>query len=205
MPKPYDAITRTILERYPRDWLALLDLDPDVPVRFVDSNVSTVVAEADKVLRVEGPSPGLVHVEVQKDYDASMPLRLLRYNALLRVRHGLPVLSAVVLLLPDADGPAMSGRYAEEWPDGRGRVELTYPVVRVWQEFGRRTGRLARHTPARGAGREGRRRGGAGALPGPRGPARPADARGSRDRHSVLPVHRPAVRPRSGAPNLQGD
>ncbi|MFO0954582.1 MAG: hypothetical protein U0835_26150 [Isosphaeraceae bacterium] len=134
MPRNYDVITRTIIERYPRDWLALLDLDPDAPVEVVDSNLSTVVAEADKVLKVGGAAPGLVHVEVQKDYDVSMPVRLLRYNTLLTLRHGLPVLSAVVLLVPDADGPAMSGRYAREWPDSRCRVEWRFPVIRVWEE-----------------------------------------------------------------------
>ncbi|MFO0954490.1 MAG: hypothetical protein U0835_25685 [Isosphaeraceae bacterium] len=136
MPKDYDVVTKTIVERYPRDWLGLLDLnlDRDLPVEVVDSNVSTVVAEADKVLRLGGASPGLVHIEVQKDYDPSMPVRLLRYNSLLRLRHSLPVLSAVVLLLPEGDGPAMSGRYADEWPVGRGRVELHFPVVRVWKE-----------------------------------------------------------------------
>ena len=133
MAKPYDATSRTLLERHPEDWLPLVHLDRGLPVRVVDSNVSTVTAEADKVLRVGGPSPGVVHVEVQKDYDPSIPLRLLRYNALLRVSHKLPVLSAVVLLVPEADGPALTGVYADQWPDARSRVEFHYPVVRVWE------------------------------------------------------------------------
>ena len=133
MPKPYDAATRTLLERYPGDWLPLVRLDRALPVEVVDSNVSTVTAETDKVLKVGGPSPGIVHVEVQSTYDASIPLRLLRYNVLLRARHDLPVLSAVVLLVPRADGPALSGVYESAWPDAGSRIEFHYPVVRVWE------------------------------------------------------------------------
>jgi predicted transposase YdaD len=129
--KRYDAATRTLSERHPEDWLPLVRLDRGLPVEVVDSNVSTVSAETDKVLKVGGPSPGIVHVEVQSTYDPSIPLRLLRYNVLLRARHDLPVLSAVVLLVPRADGPALTGLYTSEWPDAAGRVEFRYPVVRV--------------------------------------------------------------------------
>ena len=133
MNKRYDAATRTLLERHPEDWLPLVRLDRTLPVEVVDSNVSTVSAETDKVLKVGGPSPGIVHVEVQSTYDASIPLRLLRYNVLLRARHDLPVLSAVVLLVPRADGPALPGVYAVEWPDATAGVAFRYPVVRVWE------------------------------------------------------------------------
>jgi hypothetical protein len=111
----------------------MFGLGRGLPVRVVDSDVSTVTAEADKVLLVGGPQPGIVHVEVQSSYDKSLPLRLFRYDALLSVRHDLPVLSAAVLLAPEVDGPAIDGLFAQEWPDGRCRVELRYPVVRVWE------------------------------------------------------------------------
>ena len=44
--------------------------------------MSTVTAEADKVIRVDGPEPWLVHIELQTGFDRALPRRLLRYNAL---------------------------------------------------------------------------------------------------------------------------
>ena len=107
MAKYFDTITRTLLESHPNDWLALLGLGRGLTARVVDSDVSTVTAEADKVLRVEAPEPYLVHVEVQANYDRMLPRRLLRYNSLLNVRHDLPVLSVAVLLVREAGGPAI--------------------------------------------------------------------------------------------------
>jgi len=133
LPQDYDATARTLLERHPGDWLALFGLDRGLPVRVIESNLSVVTAEADKVLRLDGPRPAIVHVEVQKDHDKTIPQRLLRYHSLLRVRHGLPVLSGVVLLTREADSPALTGVYEDEWLDGRPVVRFQYPVVRVWE------------------------------------------------------------------------
>src|SRR6266542_2972092 len=64
MPKPFDASTKHLLETRPGDWLEYLGL-PRAPVEVTDADLSTVTAAADKVLRVLGPSPWLVHVELQ--------------------------------------------------------------------------------------------------------------------------------------------
>ena len=56
----------------------------DGPVRVIDSEVSTVLAEVDKVLRVEGPSPWIGHLELQSSYDPTMPERMLVYFAVLQ-------------------------------------------------------------------------------------------------------------------------
>ena len=130
--KPYDALTRSLLEARPGDWLALFGLGGGAPAKVVESELSTVTAEADKVIRVEAAEPWIVHVEVQSGYDRSLPRRLLRYNALLNVRHDLPVHSVAVLLFPDADGPALDGVYRRASPDGRCRVEFHDQVVRAW-------------------------------------------------------------------------
>src|SRR5262245_23212662 len=109
MAKSIDALTRSLLEAHPVDWLNLLGLMHGKPATVVNSDVSTVTAEADKVIRVEGPEPWLVHVELQTGYDRTLPRRLLRYNALLNVRHGLPVHSVAILLQPEADRPGLDG------------------------------------------------------------------------------------------------
>ncbi len=82
----------------------------------IDSNLSTITAEADKVLRVEGPEPWLAHFELQSSHEAHLPRRLLRYNALLDDRHDLPTRSILVLLREQADGDDLSGIYRRSLP-----------------------------------------------------------------------------------------
>jgi hypothetical protein len=132
--RPYDITTKLLLEGDPAGWLRWLGLPVDGPVVTVASEVSTVLAEADRVVRVNGPTPWLAHVELQASYDRLLPLRMLRYQALLLHRHELPVESTVVLLRRDADGPGLSGRLEQASPSGRLKLTFGYHVVRVWQE-----------------------------------------------------------------------
>ena len=99
----------------------------------MNSDLSSVTAEADKVIRVEGPQPWLVHIELQAGYDRTLPRRLLRYNALLNVKHDLPVHTVAILLHPGADGPELTGVLRQQSPDGRCRLEFCYHLVRAWQ------------------------------------------------------------------------
>jgi predicted transposase YdaD len=133
MVKQFDAVTRSLLEKHPADWLAAFGLGRGWPVDVVNSDLSTVTAEADKVIRVEGVVPWLFHVELQTRYDGRLPLRLLRYNVLLSHRHGCPVHTLAVLLRPAADGPALDGVFRQGSPDGRCRLEFHYQVVRAWE------------------------------------------------------------------------
>jgi len=132
-PRPFDVSARELIDRDPASWLAWAGLPPDGPVQPLDSEVSTVLAEVDKILRVDGPSPSIVHFEVQSSRDETLPLRVLVYHALLRQRHDVPIASVVVLLRPLADGPELSGE--QRWHDSAGEltVAFRYRVVRVWQ------------------------------------------------------------------------
>ena len=132
-PRPFDATTKHLLESDPVGWLRYVGLPASDPVTVVDADLSTVLAEADKVVRIAGSAPRLVHLEMQAGYDATMPARLLQYNALLHRRHGLPVASTVVLLRPAADGPALSGTLQLDW-DGDRYLMFSYRVVRAWQQ-----------------------------------------------------------------------
>jgi len=134
VPKPYDATTKFLVEAYPADWLALAGLGPVERVDVIDANLSTITAEADKVLRVEGPQPWLAHVELQTSHEAHLPRRLLRYNTLLDDRHDLPTRSIVVLLRQQADGDDLSGVYRRSIPGGHDFLEFRYQVVRVWDQ-----------------------------------------------------------------------
>ncbi|QEH31762.1 hypothetical protein OJF2_02270 [Aquisphaera giovannonii] len=134
MAKPFDATTKDLFQADPAALLVYLGLRPAGPVEVLDADLSTVTTEADMVYRVGGPDPYLVHVEMQSSSDATLPRRLLRYNALLDYRHGARVWSVAVLLRPEADGPGMTGSLGLRLPDGRPVHDFRFGVVRTWQQ-----------------------------------------------------------------------
>lgn len=133
MSKPYDATSKDLIEADPAGWVTFLGCPVDASaVKLVDADVSAITAEADKVIRVDGPEPWLLHVEIQSSRDETLERRLLRYNALLRHRHDLPVASVAVLLRPAANADSLTGMLAGGAPIGA-RWEFRYEVVRVWE------------------------------------------------------------------------
>ena len=135
MPKPFDATMRQLLQMEPAAWLELLGLPVPDPgqVQIIDSNLSTVTAESDKLIRVGGPEPYLFHSEFLSGRALDYPEQVHWYNALAGHRHRLPVHSALVLLRPAADGPELTGQYERAVP-GRGRnLWFGYEVIRVWE------------------------------------------------------------------------
>jgi len=58
---------------------------------------------------------------------------MLRYNVLLKNRHGPPVRSVVILLRPKADGPEMTG-VVRHTVANEPYLEFQYRVVRIWQK-----------------------------------------------------------------------
>jgi hypothetical protein len=131
MPKPFDATTRYLLEAHPDAWPRYFGLPSAWPVGVINADLSTITAEADKVLRIGVPEPWLLHVELQSSCDRLLPRRLLRYNVLLDVRHDLPVRSVAVLLRPEADGPNLTGILQRQPPGEDVHLEFRYQVVRT--------------------------------------------------------------------------
>jgi predicted transposase YdaD len=132
--KPYDATTKDLLEIAPADWLAFLGHPAPGRVRLIDADLSTVTAEADKILLVEEDPPWLLHLELQSGRDESLVRRMLRYNVLLAERHGLPVSSAVILLRSGIDFPGLNGLYRDRSRlDGR-EHRFPYRVIRLWRQ-----------------------------------------------------------------------
>jgi predicted transposase YdaD len=134
MPKPFDATTRYLLEAHPDAWPRYFGLPSAWPVGVINADLSTITAEADKVLRIGAPEPWLLHVELQSSYDRILPRRLLRYNVLLDLRHDLPVQSVAVLLRPGADGADLTGTLRRRLPEGDVFHEFRYRVIRAWQQ-----------------------------------------------------------------------
>jgi len=134
MPGPFDITTKYLVQTYPRDWLGFLGLPARGQIEVIEADLSTVTAEADKVIRVSEPEPWLLHLEFQASYEAQMGRRLARYNLLLAHQHELDVVSLLVLLRREADGPATRGRWQSAPRVGLGSHDFRYPVLRVWTE-----------------------------------------------------------------------
>jgi predicted transposase YdaD len=130
--QPFDITLKHLLEAHPADCLRLVGLSTAAPIDVIDADLATVIAEADKVFRVNDRVPWLMHFELQASYDADLPQPMLRYNVLLKHRHGLPVRSVVILLRAKADGPEMGGVVRHTLADER-YLEFHYRVVRIWQ------------------------------------------------------------------------
>lgn len=131
MPLPFDATLKDLVREYPADWLAQLDAGATGPVEFLTPDLSTVTAFADLVLKIGGRY--LLHLDFQTGPDPRLPWRTLLYNVLLHDRSQLPVHSIVVLMRPRADHRDLTGRLRYEGRPGRGALDFTYEVVRLWE------------------------------------------------------------------------
>jgi hypothetical protein len=136
MSKPYDATLNRLIDTCPNDWAAFLatrvGLAPQ-PAEVIDSDLSVTV-QADKVFRLPGPPPALIHLEAEVSSRRGVPRRLNRYNALLDYTYDEPVHSVVVLLRPEADASDLTGVHTRTRKDGRVYLRFEYDVVRVWNE-----------------------------------------------------------------------
>lgn len=61
--RPFDISGSFLIELDPPAWLDWLGLPIDGPVQSIESHVGTVLAEVDKVLRIDAPAPWLAHIE----------------------------------------------------------------------------------------------------------------------------------------------
>jgi predicted transposase YdaD len=132
MAKPYDVTTKFLVENNPRDWVRYLRF-PDGPVQIEDTDLTTLVAEADKVLRVLARHPYLLHLEFQSGPDESLIVRLFRYCLLLHIKYGLPIETVLILLRDTADGPLITGEWRVPGIGRRQVMTFKYRVLRVWQ------------------------------------------------------------------------
>jgi hypothetical protein len=118
-PRPFDVTPRTLIESDPAGWLAWVGLPVNGEAHAIESEVSTVLAEVNKVVRVEAASPWLAHFELQSARDPDLPVRLLQYHAL--------------LLRPAANGPELSGLFESHGATGDLTVSFRFRVVRLWE------------------------------------------------------------------------
>lgn len=133
MPLPYDASTKYLIEVRLADWLPLCGRTTTAPLEIINSDLSTVTAAADRVLRVHEDPAWLLHLELQSSRDPDFLPNLPVYNTLLERRHGARVRTLVVLLRRAADSPEMTGVIERGFPGEPPYLTFRFGVVRLWQ------------------------------------------------------------------------
>ena len=135
MAKPFDATLNRLIDIRPDDWAACfarLAGIPPGPSVAVDTDLA-ITLQADKVFRIDGPKPSLLHLELEANPRLGIPRELMRYNILVDHQHDLPVRTVLVLLRPKALASDMTGRYVRSAVDGSTITEFHYIVERVWE------------------------------------------------------------------------
>jgi predicted transposase YdaD len=103
-------------------------------VDVIDSDITTLSASADKVIRVPEPEPYLVDIELQSYHDSDLVRTLWYRQVALDYRHNLTVLTVLVLLRWEANSPRLDGTYERKLPDGFQTNRYNYNVVRLWED-----------------------------------------------------------------------
>jgi hypothetical protein len=103
---PFDVAAKELVWDDPAKWLHRFGIDPKGPVDVIDSDITTLTAAADKVIRVGGSEPFLVDIELQSYHDTSLARTLWYRQVALDYRHDLPVHTILVLLCKEANSPA---------------------------------------------------------------------------------------------------
>jgi hypothetical protein len=130
----FDVSTKELVWDDPTAWLERFGIGPHGPIDVIDSDITTLTASADKVLKVGGPDPFLVDLEPHSYHDTNLTRTLWYRQVALDYRHGLPVLTILVLLCKEANSPSLTGTYDRLLPDGWQTNRYNYRVVRLWQE-----------------------------------------------------------------------
>lgn len=129
--KPFDTAMKALWETNPREYARWLT-GRRGPAETIDADIATVSGAADKVIRVgRGKNQALLAVEFQATYKPHLPERTHWHATMLEHRHDLPVKSAIILLRPEADGPAMSGTFERSLPGEEPYHVFRYSVVRL--------------------------------------------------------------------------
>ena len=131
---PFDVTTKELVWDGPAAWLERFGIGPPGPVEVIDSDITTLTAAADKVIKVGGPKPYLVNIELQSSHDKELVETTWFRQAALYHRHKLPVLTVLVLLRRDANSPSFTGSFDIRMRDGWQTNQYNYRVVRMWEE-----------------------------------------------------------------------
>jgi predicted transposase YdaD len=130
----FDVSTKELVWDNPAACLDRWGIGPPGPVVVIESEITTLTAAADKVIKVESEAPYLVNLELQSSYDADLLETTWWRQAALYHRHRIPVATVLVLLRREASAPGLTGLFEIRLPDGWLTNQYNYRVVRLWQE-----------------------------------------------------------------------
>jgi hypothetical protein len=133
MAMTFDATLKDMGRESPTGFVAAFDQPPTMPVRPLNVDLSTVTALADLILGLGDPLTEIVQLDFQSSAAAWKHADVMAYDALLFAHYHVPVHTLIILLRPAAAHANMSGiiRYAPR--PGRGSMEFSYEVVRLWE------------------------------------------------------------------------
>ena len=135
MAKPFDATLNALIDLRPGDWadgFARIAGIPPGPSVELDTDLATTL-QADKLFRIDGERPSLLHLELEANPRLGIPRDLMRYNTLIDHRHDLPVTSVLILLRPKAFASDQTGCHQRFNVNGQLIAEFHYRVEKVWE------------------------------------------------------------------------
>jgi hypothetical protein len=134
--KVFDAALNKLIDERPGEWAGYFGGRvgiPPGPAEVMDTDLATTM-QADKVYRINGPSPAILHLEFEGASFLGLPTKLYKYHALLSEHDGPPVHTVLIQLRPKAESSDRTGVYERERADGRPNVWFEYDVIRLWEE-----------------------------------------------------------------------
>jgi hypothetical protein len=133
MAMTFDATLKDMGRDSPEGFLAAFDRPPTLPVKLLNVDLSTVTTAADLVVGLGEPLEEIVQLDFQSSAAAWKHADLLVYHALLFAHYHVPVHTVIILLRSEAAHANLNGiiRYAPR--PGRGSMEFSYEVVRLWE------------------------------------------------------------------------
>jgi len=135
MSKPFDATLNALIDLRASQWadcFARVAGTPVGPSKPVDTDLATTL-QADRVFRIGGKRPYMLHLELEANPRTGIPAELLRYNTLIAHQHDLPVETVLILLRPKAFTRDMTGRFQRVGVTGKPITDFNYHIERVWE------------------------------------------------------------------------
>ena len=135
MAKPFDATLNALIDLCPSDWantFARFAGIPEGPIEVLDTDLATTL-QADKLFRIGGPQPMLLHLELEANPRSGIPRDLMRQSRLIDHVHDTPVETVLILLLPKAQVSDQTGVYRRSTPNRNLVSEFRYRIERVWE------------------------------------------------------------------------
>jgi hypothetical protein len=133
MALTFDATLKHLGRESPYGFLAAFDRPANVPVKLLNVDLSAVTSAADLVIGLGEPLAEIVHLEFQSSAAAWKHADLMVYHALLFGHYHVPAHTVILLLRPEAAHANMDGSIAYAPRPGRGKMDFSYDVIRLWE------------------------------------------------------------------------